>query len=124
MVSPYDCLKIKTSQIIFMKRTKENISASIFNHLTLGKRSSFDYAIENGILLIRFGKMNYFLPIKDEIISSVNVRINQVKKTDKEIYTFRTSLFNQPKWHECPNNKISVYVACLLINNKIKQHSL
>lgn len=107
-----------------MKRTKENIPVPIFNHLTLGKRSSFDYAIENGVLLLRFGKMKYFLPIKDKIISSVNVRINQVKKTDKEIYTFRTSLYNQPKWHECPNNKISVYVACLLINNKIKQYSL
>jgi hypothetical protein len=102
-----------------MKRTKETIIAPIFNHLTLGQKSSFDYAIENGVLLLRFGKMNYFLPIKDEIISSVKDRINQVKKTDKELYTFRTSFYNQPKWQECPNNKTSVYVACLLIHNKI-----
>lgn len=54
-----------------MKRTKENLSAPIFNHLTLGQKSSFDYAIENGVLLLRFGKMNYLLPVKDEIISSV-----------------------------------------------------
>lgn len=102
-----------------MKRTKENITAPIFTYLTLGKRSSFDYAIENGVLLIRFGKMNYFLAVKNEIVESVKERINQVNKTDKEIYTFRTSLYNQPKWQECPNNKISVYVACLLIHNKI-----
>ncbi|BDB52413.1 hypothetical protein [Flavobacterium ammonificans] len=102
-----------------MKRTKDTISAPIFNHLTLGKRSSFDYAIENGVLLLRFGKMNYFLAVKNEIVESVKERINQVNKTDKEIYTFRTSLYNQPKWQECPNNKISVYVACLLIHHKI-----
>lgn len=102
-----------------MKRTKENISAPIYTHLTLGKRSSFDYAIENGVLLLRFGKMNYFLPVKNEIITSVKERINQVKKTDKEIYLFRTSLYNQHKWNKCPNNKISPYVACLLINIKI-----
>ncbi len=102
-----------------MKRTKETISTPIFTHLTLGKRSSFDYAIENGVLLLRFGKMNYFLAVKNEIISSVKERISQVKKTDTEIYTFRTSLYNQPKWQECPNNKFSVYVACLLIHHKI-----
>lgn len=102
-----------------MKRIKDNISTPIFTHLTLGKRSSFDYAIENGILLLRFGKMNYFLAVKNEIIKSVKERINQVKKTDKEIYTFRTSLYNQPKWQECPNNKFSVFVACLLIHHKI-----
>ena len=102
-----------------MKRTKETISTPIFTHLTLGKRSSFDYAVENGVLLLRFGKMNYFLAVKNESVESVKERINQVKKTDKEIYTFRTSLYNQPKWQECPNNKFSVYVACLLIHNKI-----
>ena len=102
-----------------MKRTKENISAPIFTHLTLGKKSSFDYAVENGVLLLRFGKMKYFLAVKNQIITSVKERINQVKKTDKEIYTFRTSLYNQPKWQECPNNKFSVYVACLLIHDKI-----
>ena len=102
-----------------MKRTKENISAPIFTHLTLGKKSSFDYAVENGVLLLRFGKMKYFLAVKNQIITSVKERINQVKKTDKEIYHFRTSLYNQPKWQECPNNKFSVYVACLLIHHKI-----
>ena len=102
-----------------MKRAKETICVPIFTHLTLGQRSSFDYAVENGVLLLRFGKMNYFLPVKNEIVASVKERINQVKKTDKEIYTFRTSLYNQPKWQECPNNKFSVYVACLLIHNKI-----
>ena len=102
-----------------MKRTKDTISAPIFTHLTLGKRSFFDYAIENGVLLLRFGKMKYFLAVKNQIITSVKERINQVKKTDKEIYTFRTSLYNQPKWQECPNNKFSVYVACLLIHDKI-----
>ena len=66
-----------------MKRTKQNISAPILNHLTLGKKSSFDYTIENDVLLLRFGRMNYFLAIKDGIISSVKERINQVKKTDK-----------------------------------------
>lgn len=102
-----------------MKRTKENISVPIFNHFTLGKKSSFDYAVENGVLLLRFGKMKYFLAVKNQIITSVKERINQVKKTDKEIYKFRTSLYNQPKWQECPNNKFSVYVACLLIHHKI-----
>ena len=88
-----------------MKRTKETISATIFTHLTLGQRSSFDYAVENGVLLLRFGKMNYFLAVKNEIITSVKERIYQVKITDKERYTFRTSFYNQPKWQECPNNK-------------------
>lgn len=102
-----------------MKKSKDNISTPIFTHLTLGKRSSFDYATENSVLLLRFGKMNYFLAVKNEIIESVKERIETVKKSDKEIYKFRTSLYNQPKWQECPNNKFSVYVACLLIHHKI-----
>lgn len=64
-----------------MKRTKETISAPIFTHLTLGKKSSFDYAVENGVLLLRFGKMNYFLVVKNEIITSVkNVFIKSKKQ--------------------------------------------
>ncbi len=99
---------------------RDKIITPIFIHATLGKRSEFDYAIENGKLLLRFGKMNYFLIVKKEIIDAVQKRINQLKDSDKEIYKRTTSLYNKPKWQECPNNRFCVYVACLLIHNRIK----
>lgn len=100
--------------------TKDNIVSPIFTSRTLGGKSEFDYAFENGSLLVRFGKMNYFLIVKNEIIVAVKERIILMEKIQKDIYKIRTSLYNQPKWQECPNNRISVYVACLLIHNKIK----
>jgi hypothetical protein len=99
---------------------REQITAPIFSQATLGKRSEFDYTFENEKLLLRFGKMNYFLIIKKEIIDAVQERINQLKDSDKETYKQTTSLYNKPKWQECPNNRFCVYVACLLIHKKIK----
>ena len=66
-----------------MKRTKQNISAPILNHLTLGKKSSFDYTIENDVLLLRFGRINYFLAIDGKIIiNSDNPKISKSKDLD------------------------------------------
>jgi hypothetical protein len=42
-----------------------------------------------------------------------------MEKFNNEIYKIKSSLYNKPKWEKCPNNNISVYVACLLIHNKI-----
>ena len=64
--------------------------------------------------------MNYFLIVKNEIIDAVQERIDQLKKSEKEIYTTKTSLYNKPKWQECPNNRFCVYVARLLINKNLK----
>ena len=98
---------------------RDKISTPIFTQATLGGRSGFDYAIENGKLLLRFGRMNYFLIVKNEIIDAVQERVNQLKESKKGICNTTTSLYNKPKWQECPNNRVSVYVACLLINNKL-----
>lgn len=100
--------------------SKDKIIAPIYTHPTLGGRSQFDYAFENNNLFLRFGKMNYFLSVKNEIIETVKDRVNLMKKINKECYKTKTSLYNQPKWQECPNNRFSVYVACLIINNKLK----
>ena len=100
--------------------SKDAIIAPIYSHHTLGGRSQFDYAFENNNLLLRFGKMNYFLFVKNEIIEVVKERIILMKTTNKECYKTKTSLYNQPKWQECPNNRFCVYVACLLIHNRIK----
>jgi hypothetical protein len=103
-----------------MSLSKDKISAPIVTHATLGGRSQFDYTFENGNLLLRFGRMSYFLVVKNELIEVVKERVEKMKKTNIEIYKTTTSLYNQPKWQECPNNRIAVYVACLLINNKLK----
>lgn len=100
--------------------SKDKITTKIFTQITLGGRSEFDYTVENGKLFLRFGKMNYFLVVKKEIIDAVQERIDQLKDSDKETYKQTTSLYNKPKWEECPNNRFCVYVACLLIHNKIK----
>jgi hypothetical protein len=98
---------------------RDKITTPIFTQATLGGRSEFEYSIENGKLLLRFGKMNYFLIVKKEIIDVVEERVNQLKESEKGICNTTTSLYNQPKWRECPNNRFSVYVACLLIKNKL-----
>lgn len=98
---------------------RDKITTPIFTQATLGGRSEFEYTIENGNLLLRFGRMNYFLIVKNEIIEAVKERIVLMKRTHNDIFRYRTSLYNQPKWEECPNNRFSVYVACLIINNKI-----
>jgi hypothetical protein len=63
--------------------------------------------------------MNYFIKVKNEIIDTIKERIIEMEKFNNEIYKTKSSLYNKPKWEKCPNNKISVYVACLLIHNKI-----
>ncbi len=100
--------------------SRDKITTKIFTQTTLGGRSEFDYAVENGKLFLRFGKMSYFVIVKKEIIDAVQERIDQLKDSDKETYKQTTSLYNKPKWEECPNNRFCVYVACLLIHNKIK----
>lgn len=100
--------------------SRDKITTKIFRQNTLGGRSEFNYAVKDGKLFLRFGKMSYFLIVKKEIIDAVQERINQLKKTEKEKYTTTTSLYNKPKWQECPNNRFCVYVACLLINKNLK----
>lgn len=99
---------------------RDKITTKIFTQTTLGGRSEFDYTVENGKLFLRFGKMSYFLIVKKEIIDAIQERINQLKKTEKNIYKITSSLYNKPKWKDCPHNRFSVYVASLIINNKIK----
>jgi len=105
---------------IQMAVSRDKIITPIFTNPTLGGRSSFDYSFVNGSLLLRFGKMTYFIIVKYELIEAVKERIFEMEKLNKEVYKTKTSLYNQPKWEKCPNNKTSVYVACLLIHNKIK----
>ncbi len=49
-----------------MKIKRENIIAMINKQTTLGGRSEFEYAIQNGKLLLRFGKMINFLEVKED----------------------------------------------------------
>jgi len=100
--------------------SRDKITTKIFTQTTLGGRSEFDYTVENGKLYLRFGKMNYFLIVKKEIIDAVIDRVNELKKSDKEIYKIRTSLYNKPKWNKCPNNRLCAYVACLIISKALK----
>lgn len=49
-----------------MKIRRENIISKIYTQPTLGGRSEFEYAVENGKLLLRFGKMVNFLEANKE----------------------------------------------------------
>jgi hypothetical protein len=102
-----------------MSKKREDITTTIYTQSTLGGRSEFNYAIENGKLLLRFGKMTTFLEVKEDWISKVNKRILNLKN-DTPKYKTQTSLYNKKIWHECPNNRICPYVACLIINQKYK----
>jgi hypothetical protein len=97
---------------------RENITASIYNQPTLGGRSEFEYAIEKGKLLLRFGRMVNFLEVKEDYIVKVNNRIDYLKVNNPK-YKTQTSLYNGDKWHDCPNDRTCPYVACLIINKKI-----
>jgi len=98
---------------------REQITASIHKQSTLGGRSEFEYTIENGKLLLRFGRMTTFLVVKDEWIKEVKNRIQFLIDKKNIKYKTQTSLYNKDKWHECPNNRTCPYVACLIINQKI-----
>jgi hypothetical protein len=98
---------------------RENITAPIYNQRTLGGRSEFEYALENGRLLLRFGKMTTFLEVKEDYINKVSKRIECLIKDKKPKYQTQTSLYNKKIWHECPNNRTCPYVACLIINQKL-----
>ncbi len=97
---------------------RENIDTTIYKQSTLGGRSEFEYAIENRKLLLRFGRMIDFLEVKEDYIVKVKNRIDYLKDK-KPKYKTQTSLYNKDKWDECPNNRTSPYVACLIINHKI-----
>ena len=98
---------------------RKNIKSTICEHKTLGLQSSFEYTQIENQLFIRFGRMIKFLSVKNEIIDKINDRVNYLKKEGEKLYKTKASLYNKPNWNECPNNRISVYVACLIINNKI-----
>jgi hypothetical protein len=86
----------------------------------LGGRSEFEYVIEKGKLLLRFGKMVNFLDVKEDWVIDVKERIQKLKKEEHPKYKTQTSLYNKNKWDKCPNNIICPYVACLIINQKYK----
>lgn len=92
---------------------RENIIATIHKQTTLGGRSEFEYALENGKLLLRFGKMITFLEVKSDWIQMVHKRIQETS------FSTMTSNYNKAKWSKCPNNRTCPYVACLIINQKI-----
>jgi hypothetical protein len=102
-----------------MKIKRENIIAMIHKQTTLGGRSEFEYALENGKLLLRFGRMTTFLNIKEDHVKKVSKRIESLIKDKNPKYKTQTSLYNRNKWCECPNNRTCPYVACLIINQKI-----
>jgi len=102
-----------------MKILRKNILSTIHNHKTLGGRSDFEYALEKGHLLIRFGKMTNFLSVKEDWIQKVYERIIKLKENKIPKYNTQTSLYNKKIWSECPNNRVCPYVACLIINKKI-----
>jgi hypothetical protein len=102
-----------------MSIKRENITTTIYTQSTLGGRSEFNYAIENGKLLLRFGKMNDFLEVKEDYIVKVKNRIDYLKVNNPK-YKTQTSLYNKKIWEECPNNRTCPYVACLIINQKYK----
>jgi hypothetical protein len=93
---------------------RENITTPIYTQATLGGRSEFEYAIEKGKLLLRFGRMTNFLEVKSNWIQMVHKRIEETS------FSTTTSLYNRDKWGECPNNRTCPYVACLIINQKYK----
>jgi hypothetical protein len=97
---------------------RENITATIHNQATLGGRSEFEYAIEKGKLLLRFGKMINFLKVKEDYLQKVKDRIYELKDINSK-YKTQTSLYNKKIWHKCPNNRTCPYVACLIINQKM-----
>lgn len=102
-----------------MAINRENITAPIYNQRTLGGRSEFEYALENGKLLLRFGRMTTFLVVKEDYLQKVKDRIKKLKKDENPKYKTQTSLYNKKIWQDCPNNRTCPYVACLIINKKI-----
>lgn len=102
-----------------MAINRENITAPIYNQRTLGGRSEFEYALENGKLLLRFGGMTTFLVVKEDYLQKVKDRIKKLKKDENPKYKTQTSLYNKKIWQDCPNNRTCPYVACLIINQKI-----
>lgn len=91
-----------------MKIKRENIIAMINKQTTLGGRSEFEYAIQNGKLLLRFGKMINFLEVKEDWIINVKDRIEELKDKNLKFKT-QTSLYNKKIWHDCPNNLCGVF---------------
>lgn len=102
-----------------MAINRENITTPIYNQRTLGGRSEFEYALEKGKLLLRFGRMTTFLVVKEDYLQKVKDRIKKLKKDENPKYKTQTSLYNKKIWHDCPNNRTCPYVACLIINQKI-----
>lgn len=80
---------------------------------TLGKRSSFLYNYENGILFIQFGIMKNPIKVNPDWIEKVKQRVVLMK------YSRQTSLYNKHHWSECPNNRTCPYIASLIINGII-----
>ena len=76
---------------------REQITASIHKQSTLGGRSEFEYTIENGKLLLRFGRMTTFLVVKDEWIKEVKNRIQFLIDKKNIKYKTQTSLYNKDK---------------------------
>ncbi|MEY2738335.1 MAG: hypothetical protein RL259_244 [Bacteroidota bacterium] len=78
---------------------RENITASIYNQPTLGGRSEFEYTIEKGKLLLRFGSMVNFLEAKEDWVNDVKERIQKLKKNiqnikHKLLYTIKINGIN------------------------------
>ncbi len=96
--------------------SREQINVKTYMQSTLSGSSNFEYAIKSRSLLLGFGKMTTFLKIKQELINEVKIRVVDQK------YSKITSFYNKPKWQDCPNNRISVYIACLIINNKFNKN--
>jgi len=82
---------------------------------TLGKRSSLEYYLVEKKTFIRFGKSKNFIEVPSTLIENVKQRVEGANDFEK----LKTSYYNQPNWKECTNNKMSPYIACLIIKKLI-----
>ena len=82
---------------------------------TIGSRSTFEYSFEEGMLHIRFGKLKHPIRVNQGHIESVKIQVVNCKKEPIQ----RASFYNKPFWDECPNNRLSPYIAQLVLLNLI-----
>ena len=103
-------------KMFYMAIKRENIKTPIYTQATLGGRSEFEYSVENGKLLLRFGRMVNFLEANEEWVLKVRDRIQKLKDDEHPKYKTQTSLYNKKIWEECPNNRTCPYLAKLVLD--------
>ena len=82
---------------------------------TIGGRSYFDYIIKENNVFVRFGRIKKPIKVKNETVELVKKQVNDLIKKPVQ----RASFYNKKYWNGCPNNRISPYVAQLILLGKI-----